>query len=446
MLMARARLLSLLAGAGVLASLATPARAVGPQPWPSMSATPPTVAVYDIPRPSYDPTGLLLGSFLFFPLIEQKASYDDNIFASDVHTAADYVNLTREAMSFQSQWSRHSLSGQFFTSQQIFKAHPSEDANSYFGNLSGRLDIANDAFVQLDLTGSQQPQSRAAAVAVTSGFSRPVFNDWQSAVSYEQRFGRWSELAQGSVEKVVYITPEAFGFSFFEPLFRNRLIYAISDRLGVFAEASFRMREWKLQPDLRNYNQLTGLIGFTYVVPTLIDAELGVGAARQAYDNAAFSTLYSPVVNGSVTWNVLPLTSLLANAYRTVAGTEFFCTPGAATCQTASGVAALPGTTRLGTRDAHTQTFGSLGVQHEIYHNLLGEAAFSYAHDAFDFDDLTDNTYSPSGNLRYLVNQHFELDLDYAYRIRTSNQPNNRLFNSGPYRENVVTLTLKAGL
>jgi hypothetical protein len=49
-------------------------------------------------------------------------------------------------------------------------------------------------------------------------------------------------------------------------------------------------------------------------------------------------------------------------------------------------------------------------------------------------------------NARYLINRFLKIDLDYLYRDRDANLPADRAFNSGPYTENVVSMTLRAGL
>jgi hypothetical protein len=434
-----------LAVALTVALVAPPAGAAdAPERWPSILA-PQALPIYDIPRHDYTPPGLYLGSFLILPTAVETASYDDNIFASQQRVANDYVNTTQEGVSAQSDWSQHSLSGSFVTAQQVYAAHPNEDANTYAATVSGRYDISGDAFVQFDASGSQQPQSRAAVVAVTGTGARPIYNDWRSQVSYEQQFGPWAEYAQARIEKIAYITSDALTFSYLQPSYRDRITYNFTDRVGVFFEATFEQRQWQVAPGLRNSDSFTGLAGIAYHVPTIIDGELGAGMLRQTYENAAFATLYTPVLNGQVTWNFLPLTSILATAYRTVTGTEIVCVPNSGTCQTAAGLTPIAGSNRIGQRDTHESTAVTTSLQHEFYHNLLGEAQVGYQHDVFDFNDLVDNTYEVNGNVRYLMNRHSEVDFAYIHRIRTANQPSDRTFNSGAFDENVLLLSVKAG-
>ena len=97
-------------------------------------------------------------------------------------------------------------------------------------------------------------------------------------------------------------------------------------------------------------------------------------------------------------------------------------------------------------RNTFEATVGKLGVQHEFWHNLLGEAAFRYERDVFDFNNLIDNTYALSSDMRYLLNRYAEVDLNFTHTRRTANLSMDRTFNSGPYTENLLFLTLKVGL
>jgi len=91
-------------------------------------------------------------------------------------------------------------------------------------------------------------------------------------------------------------------------------------------------------------------------------------------------------------------------------------------------------------------TSAELGVQHEFWHNILGEARFRYERDKFDFVNLIDNNYSMNLDGRYLISQNFEFDLTFAHNVRNANLPNVLLYNTGPYTENTVSFAIKAAI
>ncbi|HKQ43993.1 MAG TPA: outer membrane beta-barrel protein [Rhizomicrobium sp.] len=86
-----------------------------------------------------------------------------------------------------------------------------------------------------------------------------------------------------------------------------------------------------------------------------------------------------------------------------------------------------------------------LGIQHEFWHNLLGEVRFRYEEDKFDPAGLIDKNYFLNANGRILINRNLALDISYTYNARDANQ-DIRLYNSGSYSGNAVSLTLKAAM
>ena len=220
--------------------------------------------------------------------------------------------------------------------------------------------------------------------------------------------------------------------------------YDISDQLSLFIQPCYAHVDRDVRPNERNFDTFTGSGGDSIEIPTIVEADIGVGALRQSYPSNAFRALLAPAANIHMTWNALPLTSVLADINRTVTGTEIFCGEGPGACQTSGGGQHVaPGT---GQRNTLTMTVAQIGVQHEIWHDLLRSAGFRYERDVFDFNDLIDDSYAVNANGRYLINRNLEADIDYTYRVRTANLPNDRTFNSGPFNENVIAATLKAGL
>lgn len=396
--------------------------------------TPATVPLYQMPRPDYDPPGITLASFLFSPKISETLEYDDNIFASDIHGADDFVNAAEEDLGFASQWSRHSLTATLSSIQQTYGNFSSEDANTYNAQGSGRLDITGDAFLQLDGGFIQQPQKRGAFEASIAGGGRAIYNTSTGSLSFNQTLNRWTEQVQAAVQQIAYVAAVNNNRSNVLQTYRDRISYGLTDQYNLFVDASYALESWVKRPGLRNLQSIETMVGASVEIPTLIDAELSIGALRQSYDDPALGTLLTPVVNGQVTWNLLPLTSIVGSVSRTVRGTESFCTGNNSLCQN------LPGGARLNTVE---RTIASIGAQHELWHDLLGEIKFGYEHDVFDAVNLIDDTYAVTADARYMINRDLEADIEYVHTARTANLPFVFIYNSGPYTENTVTLAIK---
>jgi hypothetical protein len=422
-------------------ALALPGAAAA-EVWPR-ETTPATVPVYEIGRPDFDPPGVFLGDFLIHPSATETAAYDSNIFASHRKVVGDFVNTTHEEVAFDSQWSRHRLGGRLYGAQQVYAGHPGEDANTFGAEATGRLDVTGDSFFQLEGGFVRQPQQRAAPEATVDRTGRPIYDTANGTLTFVQRLNRLVERAQIAVVRTDYVTAGNATRDSVTTTVRDRVSYDLSERISLFLQVSYGLRDWDVRASERNFDTLTGLAGVTVSIPTVLEADVGVGALRQTYANDAFAPLVAPAVNGHVTWNVLPLTTVLADVRSTVTGTETFCGARAGACQTAGGLPLAPGT---GQRNTLETTETQIAAQHEIWHDLLGAIRFRYEHDVFGFSDLVHDTYSANANLRFLINRHLEADFDYTFRKRDANQPNNVTFNSGAFTEHIIAITLRAGL
>jgi hypothetical protein len=407
--------------------------------------TPATLPVYRMPRPFYDSAGIKLGSFLLFPGASEALGYDDNIFASDLHRASDMVNTTSESVSAASQWAKHSLRAEFLANQEIYSQHAANNGYTWSAQASARADLTAEAQFQLDGGFIQQPLLRGSPEE-ESGAKRPVFNTTDVKAGYIQHDGPAANQLEFSLHDVAYISAQDASRSGTRFGYRDRVSYDLSSNVGLFFQGEFARQHWLRRADLRNFDLLTGIFGIAVEIPASLHAEFGAGVLRQSFNNSSFDSLVAPTAHEELIWNVLPLTSIIATVDRTIIGTETFCDIGASPCRSLSG-SVLPGDPSLAPRrDSLQTTTLDLGVQHEFFHDLLGEARFGYDRNHFDFNGLTDRVYSLRLNGRYLINRVFEADFDYTYRQRTANMPQDRTFNSGPFEENVVTFTLKAGL
>jgi hypothetical protein len=367
----------------------------------------------------------------------ENVAYSDNIFASDTAQASDFISTTTAALSFDVDWSRHSLTGRGFYTQQFYVNHSSENASAFGVEASERYAVSARSVLQIDAGFTQQPQSRATAEADVNATERPVYSTTSGAIGYVHRFGRLVDRAQFAVRKVHYLEDEDAGRSSVQYNFANRIAYDLRGRLTAFADASFVRHKWETRPDVRDFDVLRGHLGVGYVIPSVMEAEFGIGFLRQDFIHDAFETLVTPTFNVNMAWNILPLTTILANAERTVIGTETFCGGQPSLCQS--------GSLDPDQRNTRETTAATIAVQHEFWHSLLGEVRLRYAKDRFDFNGLFNDTYAVSLNARYLVNRHLQLDLEYTHAARTANMPDDRTYNSGPYTENIVVLTLRSG-
>ncbi|MBV8091096.1 MAG: outer membrane beta-barrel protein, partial [Alphaproteobacteria bacterium] len=64
-------------------------------------------------------------------------------------------------------------------------------------------------------------------------------------------------------------------------------------------------------------------------------------------------------------------------------------------------------------------------ADHELFRNLLLNANFIYENDSFQGITRTDNVYTASGGVRYLVNRYLFLGGNVTFQQRNSTAPGN---------------------
>jgi hypothetical protein len=348
------------------------------------------------------------------------------------------VSTTSETLSSASQWLHHSLSGRLFASQQFYANHSAEDAYTLGAEGSVRLDLSADSSLRVDGAFAQRPQLRATPEADANATGRAIYNTASGAVSYSWRRDKWTNRAEVEIRKTAYTSQHDASRSGTQYVYSDRVGRDLLGYLNLFIDGAYAQHDWLRRGDLRNFDLLTGLVGGRFQIPSIFDAEIGVGVMRQDFTHAAFRTLVTPTFAFEMTWNVMPLTSIIVSGDRTVVGTETFCGGLPSAC--------AAGTVTPDQRNTRETTTALAGVQHEFRHDFLAEARFRYERDKFDFNGLVDDTFSLNLNARYLINRHWEADMEFAHNVRTANLPNDRTYNTGPYTENVVSLTLKAAL
>ena len=406
----------------------------------SFKSRPPAVTpVYQMPRPGYDAPKFDIGGFLVAPSFSEILAGDDNIFASDKRQASDLIFTNGEELAIQSQWSRNGAQLRLYHSHDLYADHPAENANTYGVEGSFRFDIAKGGVLEINTGFVQQPQKRNSTQADSLSLARRVYNTMPAIAGYAQDWGRWHNHLEAGLTQTAYISNVDAARSAIQSHYSDRLSFALTGDAWPFLQVSYSTQNWRLNGPLRNFDTLTAIAGMSVQLTDVVDAELGGGVLRQHYVFPGFQDLVTPTFSGHLTWNIRPLTSLSASASQAVTGLESFCGTGLG--NPACSSPSINGNQR----GALEVTSAKIEIQHEFWHDILGEARFRFEQDKFDPVDLTDRNYSVNLGARFLLNRNMELDISYIFNTRTANQ-NILLYNSGAYLSNTVSMTLKAAM
>jgi hypothetical protein len=406
--------------------------------------------VYEIARPDYDAAGVQLGNYLVRPNLSDSITFDNNIFASEIHHASDEFNTTYEQVNIDSQAGTNTLGVTLESSQEVYYQHPREDANLYRADFTDNFEISPTASVQIFGVGGQIPEERASLIALFPDENRPIYNIWGGSLTYTQIFGPLVEQFRAGMDQIAFIYAADVFASHTDRLLADRLTYDGRGLINPFIEVGYIRNDQLFHPFDQSFQNLTALVGLHGFEEGVIDAEVATGLLRETYTNPLFRPLLAPIVYSKILWNILPLTSFDATVVFSDAGVESFCNA-APLCEVndVGVIEPVPSTgpdtdNFFATHRSTLLRFNSrFLLQHEIWHDFMVEGGAEYDRYKFSINNLIDNDIAITADMRYLINRFSEARISYFHHGRSTNFPLDYTFNTGPYAEDQLVLTVK---
>lgn len=338
-------------------------------------------------RPEFDPAGRNVGAFHLDASVWLDAAATDNVFAEEANEDSDTILSAAPQVSLQSNWARHSLraeAGGRFENHQDFS---NEDANTGYGNLSGRLDIGSRSSVSGFAGTAHEVEARTDADAPLGG-DRVEYDTTDLRVGAAHEFNRIR--LSGALERTEYEYDGSQAFRDNEQnVVRGRVDYAVTPRIGALLTASADEREYDNTPGI-NSDGASVLVGATVNFTELLVGEASVGQFNRDYDNG--TTVDGLAIDANVAWYVTGLTTLTFNASRNVEDT--------------SAVAGA---------QPYTESEYGARVDHELRRNVIltaGVQAGQREYDSIDRDD--DFTRADVGG-DYLLNRRVAIRARYTF-------------------------------
>jgi hypothetical protein len=377
-------------------------------------------------RPDYDPIGMRVGDFFWFPHAEVDEFYNSNIFALPSPTS-DFITQLQPGFDLLSSLPRNAINLHAGAVTQFYAENPTQNTASGFVSADGHLDVdAHSGFFgSAEVAHLFIPRTSPNSPGVAA--EPATYNLETATFGYQQTGLRLGYEADLGVQAAQYLPILLVGGAFASQ--------ATAD--SIIPEASFRVN-YEFIPDYRAYvrasgsfydypNTAPGAVSFNstvyrvdaglQILPRhLIYGEVYVGYLTQRFQTSSLASVSTPDAGGSLVWNVTRLTTLNFNAVRTFQTTN-------PTSDTGAG---------------YLQSLVTASVDHELRHNLLLNAYVGYENDGYQGIGRTDNIFSAGANIKYLLSRNLYLGGSYAYRQRTSSGPDAGF----PYSQNIVMLRL----
>jgi hypothetical protein len=383
--------------------------------------------VTDRPRPAFDPIGMRVGDFFFFPHGEIDQEFNSNIFATQSPTS-DWITVLQPGFDVLSSFPRNALDLHAGAATQFYARNPTQNTATGFVSTDGRLDVnahsgftasAQYAHLYTPRTSPNSPGNAAEPV---------TYNYYTATAGYAQTGLRLGYEANLAVQGTQYNAVPLIGGG----------VLPQSSGDTVTPQAALRV-SYEFIPDYRGYVRASGSVyNYTHPSPSginfnsniyridtglqilprhLIYGEVYVGYLGQFFHSTNLGSTSTPDAGGRLVWNPTRLTTLIFNGVRTFQTTN-----------PATG----------GTGNGYLQSLGTVSIDHELRHNLLLNAGVSYETDNYQGISRTDNIFSAGGNVRYLLNRNLYLGAFYVYQQRSSSGAAAGV----PYSQSIVMLRL----
>lgn len=360
-------------------------------------------------RPEFEPLGLHIGDFFWFPRAELDEAYNSNIFALPNPTY-DLITSLQPSFDLLSSFPRNSLNLHGGSLVQFFADHPAQDTQDGFINADGRLDLATGSAVY----GSAQVAHSHLFYGTPNlpgNVAQPVtYNDYRATAGYSQGGRRFSYRADVAIDYAQYNAVPLIGGGILPQSAQNTII----------SEAALR-GSYEVLPDYLGYLRVAGdFYDYPHTVPdgvrfnsTIYRADLGLEIlprhivygeiyAGYLFQNFVLTSLGStstPDAGARLVWDVTRLTTF------TLSGLRVF----------------VPVNPTIGTiGHGYLDSVITVSGDHELLRNLLINATGSYENSTFQGATRIDNIFTAGLGLRYLVNRNFFLGGTYTYQQRNS--------------------------
>ncbi len=363
-------------------------------------------SVLDHTRDGFLPVGVRLpGGHLFFPSVQVKTEFDDNIFRSPDKVGDLRTTLSANA-ELQSNLPRHMVKLTIGGDRVDFKDHQNLSFTNGTARADWRLDLnaANSIGGSFQTGLSHDDNFLPAAPDVVSS-AVPVWSS-RAAIGYMHDAGRTALAVGADFQRTyVYDTPTYGGGIADESKGDN-------DDLGVFALAIYRfspgyqafvagridhrtaLHERAAYSNNDNYRVETGLV---YEVNPLLKFNVMAGYNYVKHDSDLQYNFGTTIFKAGLQWLPTRRLTVSLNASRQLEQT------------------------------LKAPEFGQLSeivqarLQYDIYHNIIGRADASVERDQFIGSTRIDNVWSAGVALDYLFNENLVLTLGYEHRERASN-------------------------
>jgi hypothetical protein len=383
------------------------------------------------PRSAFDPNGLRLGDFFWFPRAELDQAYNSNIFGTNTSPTYDLITALTTSFDLLSNFPRNSLNLHAGSLLQVYADHPGQNTQDGSIGVDGALDVTTGS----SLYGTAQAEHRHISYGSPNSpgnIAQPVtYWGYAASAGYSQAGRRFSYHVDVGVAAAQYnaaplvgggVLPQSSQDATVSSAAATATYEIIPDYLGFVRFGGSLFNYWHTvpggtRPNFTTYRADLGLQILPGRLPSnIIYGEVYGGYLIQNFAQSGLGSTSTPDYGGRLVWNITRLTTLTFT--------------GQLTYNTGTPGAGLPSA-----GNSYLSSFFTVNAYHQLSPDLQLNLTAGYGNDSFQGITRTDNVYAAAAGVRYLVSRNLFLGGSFAYYQRSS-------AGGPPYTQNIVTLRI----
>lgn len=373
----------------------------------------------------FAPVGVRAGSFTLRPSLEVYGGYDDNPFRVNSGRLPSAFMKTEGKVEAESNWSRHSLSGELRGAYTDYFEVPGNDRPEAEAKLRGRIDVTSMSRIDLEGRAALTTDAAGSPDAITSARRPPNVYTLEANAGYVQRFNRVELGLRGLVERTTHQEAELLSGATLDLSDRDYTSYGAALRgsyestpdFKPFAEVAVDRRVYDHETDFtgvqRGSDGMRLRAGAEFARERRLSGEASAGYAWRKYEDPTLENISGLIVDASLIWRATGLTTVTLKANSEI---------GETTLAGASGV-------------FHRQA--SVTVDHAFRRWLIGTLGASYGIDDYVGTDRRDDRLGLLAGLTYYFNRYAALKAEFRHERLRSTVPGD------DYTANIVMLGLR---
>jgi len=346
----------------------------------------------------YEALGIKMGSFLFLPALELSGGFNNNPQHVPGGPGSTYFVVAPE-LHVRSLWAGNSLTADIlgsYTGYQSGAFTPSLNAPYLNAKVDSTLDVTRDTQILLEGRANVATTNPGSPNLQAGLSTLPIETTPGGTVGVDQQFGRFDVTVKGTADRSIFANSQLTNGTTASNNWEDfdqyagilRVGYAIDPGVKPFIEVSEDTRNYDAVDTFgenRNSDGSSGKFGVAFTIPGWLTGEMAVGYLQRNYDDSVFQSVSGVTVDGSLLWQVTPLTSAKFTA---------------ATGVYESILQAVSGSL---SRDFNVE------VDHALRTWLVATGQIGYGNDDYVGLGRDDNRYFAAAGLIYKLNREMQL-------------------------------------